>query len=120
MQNNRRREGGSVILEFALLLPILLLLALGSFDLILAGTAKANLDYVAQQTANCAAHTPGNCPDLTTYANTLGAGMGMVTGPISVVQNTCQNCVSLTLTTTTKPISPFFPQVNLSATAVSQ
>lgn len=88
------RQRGSVLIEFALVLPVLLLLILGGFDLILAGNAKNNLDYVAEQTAKCMMHNPSNCPDPQSYASQLAAGIG--------------------------PVSPFFPVLNLSATAVSQ
>lgn len=115
----RKRAAGSVLLEFALLLPVFLLLVLGGFDLILAGNAKNNLDYVAEQTASCLAHTPANCSDPQGYASQLGQGVGLNV-PVTITQNACNGCVSVTATATTQPVSPFFPALNLSATAVSQ
>jgi Flp pilus assembly protein TadG len=117
-----RKSKGSILIEFALIVPILLLLVLGGTDLLLATSAKSNLSYVAQATASCAAKTPPPemCEDLTSYANSLARGIGLnasVTVPI--ITYPCPGCVTVELDVTTAPISPFFPAITLSATATA-
>jgi hypothetical protein len=117
-----RKSKGSILIEFALIVPVLLLLVLGGTDLLLATSAKSNLSYVAQATASCAAKTPlpEMCENLATYANSLARGIGLnapVTVPI--ITYPCQGCVTVELNVTTAPISPFFPAITLSATATA-
>ena len=54
MSKRAKRNSGSILFEFAIVVPVFLLLVLGGLDLLLATTAKSNLSYVAQETAAAA------------------------------------------------------------------
>jgi Flp pilus assembly protein TadG len=118
----KTKSDGSVLLEFALIVPILLLLTLGGTDLLLATSAKSNLSYVAQATASCAAKIPAPdmCENLSAYANSVAHGVGL-NSPVTVPQITypCAGCVTVQVNVTTAPISPFFPAIDLSAEATA-
>jgi Flp pilus assembly protein TadG len=118
----KTKSDGSVLIEFALIVPILLLLTLGGTDLMLATSAKSNLSYVAQATASCAATIPAPdmCGNLPTYANSVARGVGL-NSPVTVSQITypCAGCVTVEVNVTTAPISPFFPKIDLSAKATA-
>ena len=107
-----RKQRGAALIEFALVLPIFLLLVLGSMDLFFCEMAKANLSYITTQAANCS--TQKGC-DVQGYVNSAAPGLSLSAKAITVTRS--GNTV--TLSTTYKPIGPVFPSVNLSATATA-
>jgi Flp pilus assembly protein TadG len=78
MRNNRRRnsfwrsEGGSTAVEFALVLPLLAMLILGTLGLMTAMSMNTALHFAVEDAARCAAVRTTVCTNQTTtstYAN---------------------------------------------------
>jgi|ERR1700730_3111029 Flp pilus assembly protein TadG len=115
----KTKNDGSILFEFALVLPIFLILILGGVDLVLATSAKSNLSYVAIQTAACGAQTPKNCPILEDYAEKIARDIGM-NAPVTLDdQSACAGCVKVVARMTTIPVGPFFPAINFASTATA-
>lgn len=88
------KQRGSVMVEFALILPVFVLLAVGGMLMLLGVSTYGNVGYIAQQVAQCRANyvlggggSPSSqCPGAlgsgaaTTYANTLGTAMNVNPG----------------------------------------
>jgi len=124
MTENRKRQRGSVMVEMALVLPVMLLLILGGIDLDLMVTAKSAVNYVASETARCAAHNTGCVP--TTFAQDSATGLGLK-GTLGVLAS--PNCppptglpctATVTINYSWSPISPFFRSATLTSTATAQ
>jgi Flp pilus assembly protein TadG len=111
-----RTNRGAVLLEVALTLPIFLLLILGGIDLNLMMSAKSSLDYVTVETARCVAETPASCPSPSAYAQTLAHGVG-INGTLSATVSATSSGATVNTTYAWQPVSPFFRQVTLTATA---
>jgi hypothetical protein len=107
-----KNQRGSVLLEFALCLPVLLLLILGGLDLSLLASAKSSTNYIATTTAACLARTPANCASPQSYAQSLAQGLGLY-GTIAA----SGSYQALTVTYQWSPCSPFFSAATLTATA---
>jgi hypothetical protein len=124
---DRKAQRGSVLVEIALVLPVLLLIVLGGIDLDLMVTAKSSLNYVAGQTAQCMAHNVGCVP--ATFGTSEGAGLGLKRGSITVTPLT-PNCppavpgtpctAQVQVTYAWAPISPFFKSATLTSIATAQ
>jgi len=115
----KQTEDGSILFEFALVMPIFLILILGGIDLVLATSAKSNLSYVAMQTAACRAQTPDNCRNFQGYATKLAADIGL-NAPVAVtLDDACAGCVKVIASMTTIPVGPFFPAINFVSTATA-
>ena len=117
---NRKTQRGSVLVEMALVLPILLLLVIGGIDLDLMVTAKSALNYVAGEAARCGAQVSPACSP-SAYVSQAAAGLGLNASKVSspppcVPGNPCM----ITLTYQWTPISPFFKSTTLSSTATAQ
>jgi Flp pilus assembly protein TadG len=116
-------QRGQALLEFALVLPILLLLMLGGAGLIMAYSARQDLHYVAQETAMCQAmnnSVAGCVGNAQGYAQTIAQQIGLANWT-TVNANSMPGCggacTQVTATYTVSPIFPFFPSVNLTTTA---
>ena len=107
---SKRTQRGSILLEAALTFPLLIFLCLGFADLILAESAKNNVNYLAQNAANCSLQ-PSCSPSA--YVANAASGLSMNSANLSVTAGAGTATVSYTTT----PIGPFFPSLNLSATA---
>jgi Flp pilus assembly protein TadG len=114
-------QRGQALLEFALVLPILLLLMLGGAGLIMAYSARQDLHYVAQETAMCLAMNNPSCSgNAQGYAQTIAQQIGLAnpTGVIASPGSSCGGaCWQVTATYTVNPIFPFFPSVPLTTIA---
>ena len=83
-QTRRRNERGSSAVEFALVLPVLLLILGGIFNFGLAFSQKLALDNAVRETARSAAVNTGRTPDeleaagVTTFNNSAIARQGEV------------------------------------------
>ena len=106
------KQKGTALVEFALVLPVFLLLVLGAMDLSFCQMAKSNLNYLATQAANCSAKKSCNVQG---YVNDSALGLSMNPKAITVTQEGD----TVTLSTTYRPIGPVFPKVALSATATA-
>jgi Flp pilus assembly protein TadG len=115
----KTKSNGSILFEFALVMPIFLILILGGVDLVLATAARSNLSYVAIQTAACGAQTPTNCPILEDYAEKIARDIGM-NAPVTLDKlSACAGCVKVVVRMTTIPVGPFFPAINFASTATA-
>jgi len=85
----RNKQRGSVMVEFAFVLPALVLLAVGGMLMLMAWSTYGNVGYIAQQVAQCRAnYLLGGASSLasqcstnaTAYANTLGTAMNVNPG----------------------------------------
>jgi Flp pilus assembly protein TadG len=124
-------QRGSVMVEMAIVLPVLLLLIIGGIDLDLMVTAKSSLNYVAGQTAECMVHN-ARCPS-TTFAQTQATGLGLKASNISVSSVPAAPCpvlvtfpppnppcsVVVTVTYGWTPISPFLRAATLTSVATA-
>jgi Flp pilus assembly protein TadG len=109
-----RNQKGVALLEFALVLPIFLLLVLGAMDLSFCQMAKSNLNYLTTQAASCAAKKTCTAQG---YIDSSAAGLSLNPAAITVGTTITPGETTVTLSMTYKPIGPVFPKVNLSATA---
>lgn len=122
----RNPQRGQSLIEFAFILPIFLLLMLGGADLIMAYSAKQNVNYVAEESARCVA--VGTNPSCTpsgvgAYALTLASGVGLPTSDLTASSpNGCPNVapVIVTVTYTFKPVFPFFSTTPIVLTSTAQ
>lgn len=87
--NGARSQRGSAILEFALITPLFLMLALGSLDLLWLAYATQNVNFITQQYAVCVEQNgQQNWPNCANGARTNATGLGLnaanltVPGPI--------------------------------------
>ena len=128
--SEQKTQRGSVLVEIALVLPVLLLIVLGGIDLNLMVSAKSSLNYVAGQTAQCMAHNNQCAP--ATFGTSEGAGLGLKRGSITVTPLT-PNCPQIVagvppspctaqvqVTYAWTPISPFFKSATLTSNAQAQ
>jgi Flp pilus assembly protein TadG len=109
---------GQAVVEFALILPILLVLILGTIQVGLALTVRMQVVYAAQQGAVTGANDPAvpqRCDTAITTAQTV------YIGDLDDAQCTQPgNVVTLVLSDTVPMVSPFGPWVvRVSAKAVS-
>lgn len=107
-----RNQKGTALIEFALVLPVFLLLVLGAMDLSFCQMAKSNLGYLTTQAANCAAKQGCNVQG---YVD--GSAPGLSLDPTAITVTRSGDTV--TLSTLYKPIGPVFPKVQLSVTATA-
>jgi len=99
----RDKQRGSVMVEFALILPAFLLLAVGGMLMLMGVSTYGNVGYIAQQVAQCRAnYLLGGASSLasqcstsaTAYANTLGTAMNVNPGGnnFTVTETTVASC----------------------------
>jgi Flp pilus assembly protein TadG len=124
-------QRGSVLVEMAIVLPVLLLLILGGIDLDLMTTSKSGLNFVAGETARCMAQNP-LCQGPATFAQQQATGLGLNgrLNAISIPPTPCPQLpsppppgptcsVTVTVTYGWTPLSPFFHPVTLTSVATS-
>ena len=117
----RRWERGQALIEFALMLPVFLLLLLAGSDLLMALSAKQNIAYVAEETAKCWASADPNCASgYQPYARSIASGVGVPNpGTLTASLSDCgAKCASITVSYPAVPLfQGFFPSVTLKSTA---
>jgi Flp pilus assembly protein TadG len=121
----KNSERGQALVEFAIVIPVIVLILLAGADLLTAISAKHNIEYVAQETAQCAAMNNSNCvtstgPQVQPYAQQIAASLGLTnTGALTATSNSCGGtCVAVTVNYPAAPLfAGFFPSVNLRSTA---
>lgn len=106
MTARRRAEAGTALIEFALVLPILLVLAMGMLDFGRAFHMKGLLDQAAREGARIAVVTTPD-PDLVIARvnAVLGSG-GYAPGTVAVVGPDPAHMVTVTVTSTFTFITP--------------
>ncbi|MGD0965792.1 MAG: TadE/TadG family type IV pilus assembly protein [Candidatus Acidiferrales bacterium] len=121
----RRNEKGQAIVEFALIVPIFLLLLLAGSDLLLAMSAKENLNFVVTETTRWCAKQAQPC-DLgtaNTNAQTIATGLQM-RNPQTVTlvfgANPPLGFVSMVANYSDAPLfAGFFPTVQMQSVATA-
>jgi Flp pilus assembly protein TadG len=117
-----KSQHGQALIEFAMVIPVVVLLLLGGADLIMAFSAKQNVTYVAEETARCWALRNTNCwpSGYQPYARSVASGLGLLnSGTLAASSNGCgPNCASITVSYRAAPMfQGFFPSVALTSTA---
>jgi Flp pilus assembly protein TadG len=122
VRNSKKR--GSVIVEMAVVLPIMLLLIIGGLDLTLMAQSKSNLNYITGETARCMAQSCAGSAQA--YAQQEATGLGLH-GNLTVTVTYSPPCpqpignppctATVTAANSWKPISPFFRPTTLTSVA---
>jgi len=137
----RNKQRGSAMVEFALILPVFLLLAVGGMCMLMAWNTYGNVGYIAQQVAQCranyllggAAAAGSQCPGAgngaaTTYANTLGTGMNVNAfnvnsgASLTVTETTgtpCAGCIQEQVSYPFTPFAALIPAIAMNETAIA-
>jgi hypothetical protein len=109
-----RKESGVVLLEAALIFPVLMLLIFAGFDLQRVIGAKNDLDYIAQRIAICT--QAGTCPGgAQVIAQNIAQGFSM--NPANITASAAGN--SVTVSYAWQPFSPFFQPETLTSVATA-
>ena len=118
------KQRGSVIVEMAVVLPVMLLLIIGGLDLTLMAQSKSNLNYVTGETARCMAQSCSGSAQA--FAQQQAAGLGLH-GNLSVTVTSSPPCpqplgsppctATVTAVNSWTPISPFFRSTTLTSVA---
>jgi Flp pilus assembly protein TadG len=86
------RERGAAAVEFAIILPILLVCVLGLIEFARAIWTQAALDYAVQAAARCAAVDPLTCGTVAQtqqYATTRAPGLSLPASAFTVTNPAC-------------------------------
>jgi len=113
-------ESGQAMVEFAVMLPLLILMLLGGADLLMAISAHQQVSYVAQETAQWCLLGQGTaeCSGAGGQAQTFAKQLGLINANnVSAHPNSCNNCVSVTATYSFTPLFHFFPSFTMASTA---
>jgi TadE-like protein len=108
-----RHQAGAVLLEAALVFPVLLLLILGGFDLTRLANAKSNNDWIAQKIADCT--KAKTCAGAQATAQNLASGFSM--NPSGITATAAGN--TATVGYQWMPVSPFFPSAGVQLTSMA-
>lgn len=106
MTARRRAEAGTALIEFALVLPILLVLAMGMLDFGRAFHLKGLLDQAAREGARIAVVTTPDLDLVTARVNSVLGSGGASPGTIAVVGPDPAHMVTVTVTSTFTFITP--------------
>ena len=106
MTPRRRSESGTALIEFALVLPILCVLAMGMLDFGRAFHMKALLDQSAREGARIAALTTPDADLVTTRVNDVLGGGGYTADAVAVLGPDPAHMVTVTVTSTFTFITP--------------
>jgi hypothetical protein len=119
------KESGQAILEFAVMLPVFVLIGFLLVDTQWAMKDAANLDYISQESARCEAINSFACAGVKTpqnYALELASNarldlsrLTVDAPPCNVVAGTCQ----VTLTYQFKALGMYFPSLTITRTGVA-
>lgn len=122
----RKRERGQAILEFAIILPVFLLIGFGLCDVQWCLSRAANLEYIVNETARCMAVQALPCTELgspNSYAMMLGENLKMVPAQMKIIPvplcNPSTGICKITMTYQYEPIGAYFPKVLIERTGVA-
>lgn len=121
----RRSERGQALVEFAIVIPVIVLILLAGADLLTAISAKHNIEYVAEETASCIANGGSSCvnssgPQPQPYAQQVAASLGLTnTAALTATSSSCGSlCTAVTVTYPAAPLfAGFFPSITMHSTA---
>jgi Flp pilus assembly protein TadG len=111
-------RGGASAVEFAIILPVFVLLVLGSISVALLIFTASSLNYAVEDAARCAAVNKTLCPNAATIEEyALGRYLGPTTSPVFTYSTSgCGNTVRATVTYQ-MDIVPQLAQIPLTASA---
>jgi Flp pilus assembly protein TadG len=116
-----KSESGQAVIEFAIALPVLLLLILGGIDLSRMSSQWGTVQYVAQETSRCEALSGEACKGKTAQAYAIdlasAASLPGAAATTAVASSCGPNCVKVTVDYQFKPVSPFLLHETLQAVA---
>lgn len=121
-QTKHNGEQGQAILEFAVMLPVFLLIGLGLVDIQMLVERAANLDYIANETARCMAINGPACSGAKTakgYAESLADGLRMDTKAMTIDSGCGTEVCTASLTYPFKAIGVWFPSVVIKRTGTA-
>lgn len=121
-------ERGQALIEFAIVIPVVILILLAGADLLTAVSAKHNIEYVAEETASCIANKGSGCftgdvppaPQPQPYAQQVASSLGLTnTAALTATYSQCgASCTSVTVTYPAIPLfAGFFPSITMHSTA---
>lgn len=116
----KKRVRGSIIVESALILPLLTFLTLGAMDLMWALDERGNLDHVAVTVAACV-HNNG-CADPTAAAIKFAHELSMPNADsiqVTSMEPSCATCSTIQMTYTYKAVGPWFKVIPMTTTATA-
>ena len=91
-------QNGSAIVEFALVLPVFLLIIVGGFYVAILAYSASSMQYAVQAAARCASINTTTCSNTTTTANYAATHFNGTGTPVFIASTAaCGNMVSGTL-----------------------
>jgi Flp pilus assembly protein TadG len=120
---NKHRQKGQAILEFAIILPVFVLIGFGLVDMQFLLERTANLEYVVNETTRCMAMSNQACTGTVTpkvYAETLATGLGMDVNLLKINSIVCNSITcTVNMTYPFKPLGVYFPHVTINRTSTA-
>ena len=114
---------GAVAVEYAILLPVFLLLVLGAMDMGRLLWTQVTMDRFVQQAARCAVVTPATCgtaAQVQTFAATTNYGMSFTGATFGLATTTCGAGVNGKLISLSMPFQFSAPLISPSITLAAQ
>ena len=93
----RADAGGSTVVEYALILPVMLALVIGMMEIAWLGWAKATLDYATAEAARCGIVRTDICGTtalIQSYGASQAAGLNLSAASFTVTNASCGLMVS--------------------------
>lgn len=116
--------GGQAIAEFALMLPVFVLVAFMLVDLQWLAKDAANIDYIANETARCEAIGSPICASASStinYAKQQAANLRLTAANFHVTDPDCTGMTqcSISITYQYKPLGVYFPAITIARTGTA-
>lgn len=116
----KRTEKGQAILEFAVILPVFLLIGVGLVDWLIAVDRAANLEYVVSETARCMAISSASCSNPAGYATRLASGFRMDLAMLKMESAACglSEC-NVVMSYRYQAVGAYFPKITIERTGTA-
>lgn len=112
---NLRNESGQAIAEFAILLPIFVLVGMMLVDMQWLTRDAAAIEYIANESARCEAIKSGACPVAKDYATDLAANLRLSTDErLKISAPSCSpTACAVSIDYQFKPLGAWFPAITI-------